>query len=301
MLSCARRLYLLCRDEAPPRHIGMMSRNDLVGWAASILPHPDRQMFLDYVDQLAIAFSGRKHPILPPPIWLDSPVHSPAEVLARDLLEAGTCPVWSAARQVAVLLQRERPRHSCFTAADESASFTFGAYSKGPFSGLCRMTLTHPNTARLLNFLIIHLCPGHRWATVGVMYNCCMPPHIDRGNSSEPNLVTSLSLHEAGEIWVECEGGTEFHEHSGALVAGSRFPVQLQTVCFAASRVVHCTCPWDSYDRVLLVAYTQGHWNSLRTPILEKLSELGFCLPTPKRPHPSPQLHLDCLPSVLRD
>ena len=163
------------------------------------------------------------------------------------------------------------------------------------------MTLTHPNTARLLNFLIIHLCPGHGWATVGVMYNCCMPPHIDRGNSSEPNLVTSLSLHEAGEIWVECEGGTEFHEHSGALVAGSRFPVQLQTVCFAASRVVHCTCPWDSYDRVLLVAYTQGHWNSLRTPILEKLSELGFCLPTPKRPHPSPQLHLDCLPSVLRD
>ena len=114
------------------------------------------------------------------------------------------------------------------------------------------------------------------------------------------NLVTSLSLHEAGEIWIECEGGTEFHEHSGMLVAGCRFPVQLQTVCFAASKVVHCTCPWDLYDRGLLVAYTPGHWNSLRAPILDRLCELGFHLPTPRCPHPPPQLHLDCLPSVLR-
>ena len=101
VLSCARRLYMRCNGAAPPRHIGMMSRNDLVGWAASFLQNPERQMFLDYADQLAAVFSGRRHPILPPPIWLDSPVHSPAEALARDLLEAGTCPLWSAACQVA--------------------------------------------------------------------------------------------------------------------------------------------------------------------------------------------------------
>ena len=56
VLSCARRLYMRCNGAAPPRHIGMMSRNDLVGWAASFLQNPDRQMFLDYADQLATAF-----------------------------------------------------------------------------------------------------------------------------------------------------------------------------------------------------------------------------------------------------
>ena len=223
LLSGCRHLCELSTRDGVPSCLGMFSRNDLVHWAVTNLDEPAKQEFLGYADELATAFSGRLHPGLPRPVWEKSQHASPAEELARNLLENGTCPLWSAARQVALLMRRERPRHACIAQNDRGESFTFGAYSKGPFAGFCRLTLTHPNSARLFNALIAHLRPDHRWASIGLMFNCLLPPHTDRGNSKDLSLVTSLSLHEAGEIWIECPGGKQFQEHAGNFVPGRIF------------------------------------------------------------------------------
>ena len=184
---------------------------------------------------------------------------------------------------------------------DEEEREREGAYSKGPFAGFCRRTITHPNSARLFNALIKHICPGHKWASVSILFNSFLPEHIDHGNSREPNLVTSLSLHEEGDIWVECQGGTEFHEHSGTLVPGQRFPVQMQSIRFTANKRLHCTCAWTAFYRVLLTAYTPSRWDTLRAPLLKNLRQLGFALPQTRQAKQSLNLHHDCLPSVLRD
>lgn len=301
LLNCCRRLIQHSQGTELPHPLGMLPLSDIVKWATDNLDDQIRQDFLVYVDNLAKSFRGQCCRSLPRPTWMKTQVTSPAEALATSLLDDGTCSLWSAARQVAVLLRREKPRHGCSSPDDEGESFTFGAYSKGPFSGFCRMTLTHPNSARLFNALISHLCPTHRWASVGVLYNCLLPLHTDQGNSKEPNLVTSLSLHDAGEIWIQCPGGTEFQEHAGILVPGQRFSVQMQAISFAAHKSLHCTCAWTAFDRVLLVAYTPGRWDALRAPQLDNLRELGFLLPDPGPKRRSPNLLDDCLPSILRD
>ena len=108
LLNCARRMYMLCIGEEPPPSVGMLPRNDLLQWLADCLSKPMHKELLAYADSLAIAFSGRAHPSLPRPIKVDAQLASSAETLARHLLESGTCPLWSAARQVALQL-REKP------------------------------------------------------------------------------------------------------------------------------------------------------------------------------------------------
>ena len=164
----------------------MLSRNDLVHWAVNNLDELVKQEFLGYADELAAVFSGRLHPGLPTTGLGEIPACKPRR---RAWLEtswrAERAPIWSAARQVALLMRRERPRHACIAQTDRGGSFTFGAYSKGPFAGFCRLTLTHPNSARLSNALIAHLRPNHRWASIGLMFNCLLPLHTDRGNSKD--------------------------------------------------------------------------------------------------------------------
>ena len=251
ILNSCRRLFAQCHRGSLPPSLGMAPYNDVIKWATDNLDSQARQIFLEYVEELAPCFSRTRCAGLPRPSRLETKVASQAEDLATHLLNDGTCPLWSAARQVALLLQRERPRHTCTASTDgsEGESFTFGAYSKGPFSGFCRLTLTHPNSARLFNAYLAHLRPTHRWASVAVLFNCLLPPHIDHGNSREPNLVTSLSLHEAGEIWIECPGGEVFQEHAGKFVPGHNFSIQLQVVTFPAHRFLHCTCAWTAFDR----------------------------------------------------
>ena len=113
VLNCCSQLYRQCTGEDLPASLGMLARNDVIHWTIEHLCEQTRLDLLAYVDNLAVAFSGRVHPRLPPPIWVDSQLASPAETLAKHLLESGTCPLWTASRQVAILLSREKPRHAC--------------------------------------------------------------------------------------------------------------------------------------------------------------------------------------------
>ena len=300
LLNCACNLFIELHGTSPAPHIGMYSINDLVQWATEQLESPQKERFLGYAVELSRVFACRAHPILPVPSQECVEKASAAEALARSLLAEGVCPVWSAARQVAGLLCHELPRHKHMTMQDNAASFTVGAFSSGPHHGLCRSTMAHPNTARLLNCLVVHLCPHHRWTTLAVLFNYATQPHIDRCNGPSPNLVISLSLHEGGEIWIAHAQGCEYLEHQGRMVRGDRFLNLLQAVRFPAHRLLHHTCAWQHFDRVTLVAYTAERWEKLGLPMHQRLEEMGFVLPDPAQPIVQPSIMQDCLPCVLR-
>ena len=152
-----------------------------------------------------------------------------AESLALHFLDAGNVPLRNATRQVVNLLQRESPRHKDVTPGAASSA-TFGVYATGPFAGMCKLTLTHPNVTRLLNCFITRLCPNHRWTTVAVLFNYQLSPHRDHGNAAMPSLVTSLSLHEDGEIWIENPQGT--------------------AVCLGWVAVILCSCKQFAFKHI---------------------------------------------------
>ena len=77
---------------------------------------------------------------------------------------------------------------------------------------------------------------------MGILFNCRTPIHVDRNSGSVPNLVTSLSLHDGGEI--EGDAGPDYQEYADGWVKGTRFSLQLQAVRFEANRRLHCTCEY---------------------------------------------------------
>jgi len=299
LLSGVRHMHLLCHGTRPPPSIGMLARNDLLAWAWQHLQEPWRALLFEYSDKLISTFCHRRHPSLPHPHWTGQRAVSEAEELARDILEEGTAPLWSAVRQVISLLQRETPRHQGVADQAEASSSTFGVYATGPFAGLCKLTLTHPNVVKLINSLVTRVSPEHRWTTVAVMFNYQTPPHRDLGNSTIPSLVTALSLHENGELWVEDPAGDEWIIHEGEQRRGFKYSLQLQALQFR-SHQLHCTCEWASFDRVVLSAYTVSRWEVLQQHWQDQLADIGFYLPERKLQPRRPGLHQDCLPCVVR-
>ncbi|CAE7308113.1 pola1 [Symbiodinium sp. CCMP2592] len=299
LLSAVRHLHVLCFGELPPRQLGMLARNDVLQWACTALREPWRRELVAYAGELSSTFSVQMHATLPVPHWQDPGSIGAAERLAMHMLEAGSAPIWSAARQLAILLDHEQPRHSMALRNGETSSVSFGAYAKGPFHGLCRKTLTHPNVAMILNCLIMRVCPRHTWTTLALHFNYGTPPHRDKQNSHH-NLVLALSLHDDGELWIETPEGDEAILFQGMEVWGIRYALQLHAVRFQAHQLLHYTCAWDTFDRVTLVAYTVQRWESLGDKVHTQLSELGFHLPE-RTVRITRDLHLDCLPCVLRD
>ena len=75
--------------------------------------------------------------------------------------------------------------------------FHVGAYRHGPHKGFCRATMSHPNRARLLNCFVTHLHGQHSWTTTAALFNYDAPPHVDKSNVEQPNLITFLSCSNA--------------------------------------------------------------------------------------------------------
>ncbi|CAE6931293.1 unnamed protein product [Symbiodinium sp. CCMP2592] len=292
--------YGWCTGQSPPAAIGLLPWNDLIAWAQQRLPAHLMMELHCYADRLDLHYAFRVHASLPLPTFEDPTRSSRAERMAQHLLESGACTLWGAARQVVAALVLELPRHAFAKAWSQGSSMTFGVYGKGPFTGLCRQTLTHSNTIRLLNQLLLRICPHHHWSTITVLHNYRTPVHLDRQNGPEPNLLMSLSFHEQGEIWIEGEDGREFVDCDEGMVRGERHSLNLQAIRFEAHRYRHCTCDWSGTDRVMLAAYTVNRWEHLAGHHLEQLERLGFVLP-PRRMVHQPGLHHDRIPTVLRD
>eukprot|EP00439_Symbiodinium_sp_Y106_P017400 s6455_g2.t1 len=184
---------------------------------------------------------------------------------------------------VANILALEMPRQLFAAQLNLGRSATFGVdYGKHQFTGICRQTLTHANTTRLLNALVLRDCPWHKWSTVALLYNFQTPVHIDQQNGPEPSLILVLS-HEGGEVWIEDSDGREYVEHQQGWLRGGRHSVHLQAVRFLTNRRRHFTCGWTWMDRVILTAYTVSRWESVADSQKERLEALGFILPERRR------------------
>ena len=143
----------------PPANIGMLARNDLLAWAQRRLQEDSMQELVAYATALDKCFANGSHAALPYPSWEDPTISKPAERLAQCLLESGAGTLWRSSRQVVSLLKMELPRHSFAALWRKEQSWTAGVYGCRQFTRICKETMTHPNTVRILNGLVLRICP----------------------------------------------------------------------------------------------------------------------------------------------
>ena len=299
-----RAVVSLCERDTgnpPPANLGMLAWNDLLAWAQLKFSEGTQQVLMEYATALDRCFTTSSSAALPYPSWEDPTTSKPAERLAQHLLDSGAGTLWHSSRQVVRLLKLELPRHSFAALWKKEQSWTAGVYGCRQFTGLCKETLTHPNAVRLLNGLVMRICPWHKWTTIAIMYNYETPLHRDNHNGPDPSLVFSLSLHEQGEIWIEDSLGTHMVESDAGWLRGASFSLQLQAIRFLAHRRHHFTCAWSEMDRVVLSAYTVNRWECISSTVQERLESLGFVLPCRRNPSRCSTAQDSLLPAVLRN
>ncbi|CAE7738719.1 unnamed protein product [Symbiodinium sp. CCMP2592] len=259
-----------------PAEAGMLSYNDLLHLAIQTFAH-ERMQELSY-------YLARLQPCLPRSLDTHMPFPhgdldertSSAEILSWHLLQDAQSPLWNAVR-TAVRALTWRPGRQRFS--DGSANnVTFGAFARGPI-GLCADTVRHGSFCRLLNRLIEHICPAHKWTTFSLNLNVRTPPHRDQSNSKTGTLLLSLSHHDEGSVWVESWQGTDYEETDYGLLSGRPFSLAFQALIFPAHNHVHCTRGWSLTDRITLAAYSISDPGRLSSAHKATLVDLGFHLP----------------------
>ena len=271
-----------------PPAIGLAPVNDIVQCACALLDEAERIVFMAYYEQLALHRRRALDTFMPEPAPVLTNVLSRAEALARYFLMDGQSPIWTAARQVVAELEWCQDKHSI--APKQGGSVLLGAYSCGPFAGLCKMTKSHASVCRLLNRLIQHLGGNldrpQYWSTIAVNMDLRLPPHKDSGNFPTSNLVFSLTHHSDGGLWIEDGCGQEPLSHTAASRCGKVYKLGLHSLSFPAHRLVHATCEWKFTNRIILSAYCAGQTHQLKPDQRSLLRDLGFVLP-PLPPEPS--------------
>ena len=254
--------------------LSMASRNDLVAEAMQQLKPPHRQMFLDYLESLVAALPPGTDQAFPAFV-VHRPPATTAELLATELLKAEHGSLWVAARQVISELQF-RPVPRAFDAAQ--LCFKLGAYGHRSFVGLHQETKVHEATCVLLNAFVKLVRPSHCWSTLSINVDSRALPHRDPQNSGL-SLVIGVSHFNGGSLWIEQAGGDCFEDIAGELVPGVCMPVSGQAVLFDARACLHSVREWSGGNRLTLIAYCIGQYNSLCCEHREQLLALGFQLP----------------------
>ena len=201
-----------------------------------------------------------------------------------QILANGQCSMWESVRQVASLLNFERPRHKNMVEQAQAYSFTVGVYARQQLVGLAKETLTHSNVCRLFCSYTEHLCPSFCWTTLAVHLNYEAPVHKDPANGPHQNLLTLISSTEKGGIWIQCPEGRDFQEVQGRMCGGSFYQLQDQYMIFPAHQLWHASQTWDQLDRYTIVAYTVRNWAHLQPSMQDTLKRLGFRLPASPDP-----------------
>ena len=150
------------------------------------------QAYLQYSLGLSRALPSYPGSALPAPTPLKGDGYSRAEILAHDLLAWGQCSLWEAVRQVVGHLCFEKPRHKNMSDQPGAHSFTIGIFARPQLVGLCKATLQHANTSKLLCHFVAHLCSSFRWTTLAIHLNYSAPVHRDFANSADQSLLALL-------------------------------------------------------------------------------------------------------------
>ncbi|CAE7446198.1 unnamed protein product [Symbiodinium necroappetens] len=264
-----------------PPALGLAPVNDIVHGACELLQDTEQALFLQYYEKLAACRRRALDTHMPEPAPVLTDILCRAEALARYYLMEGQAPIWTAARQVVAELEWTVDKHS--VAPNTGGNVLLGAYSSGPFAGLCKLTKSHASVCRLLNRLVQHLGGAldrpQYWSTLAINMDLRLPPHKDRGNFPTSNLVFSLTHHSEGGVWIEDGCGQAYLSPSGVPRCGTVFKLGLQSLSFPAHRMTHATCDWHLTNRVILSAYCAGQTHHLKLDQRMLLRDLGFVLP----------------------
>ena len=217
---------LLEPDDSPAAFLTMCTRNELICVAQKMLKGQQREQFLIYANQLAQAITAQTVVALPEPVFAHSAGSSRAERLAREFLQEGQAPLWSAVREVA----RDLGYAADTRVISTGYIFRLGLYNKGGLVGLTSETKKHPCACRLINSLVITTLGTHQWTSLSVNLNCGTEVHKDHGNATEttlPSLQIGLSHHIDGHLWVESPAGNVYMEHfKEGFMCGKTYPDQ---------------------------------------------------------------------------
>ncbi|CAE7228630.1 RE1, partial [Symbiodinium sp. CCMP2456] len=164
----------------------------------------------------------------------------------------------------------------------------YGVFRHGGRVGLTKATYDKPWVAELFARIFLDRCPEAEFSAVYVSVNTSKELHVDSNNlTGMPNYVCPLALpRSGGDLWIELKGGdvvqgkiTEMIDQRGIPRYGCIQPLSVGEVVVFNPHKRHAVLPWKGL-RVVLVGYTPGVPQNLKTPEREILSRLGFPVPS---------------------
>ena len=162
-------------------------------------------------------------------------------------------------------------------------SVVFGAYSRGGIRGIAAATFQFPGLTALALRLVKHAAPQAPFTSLALLIQTCAPPHKDKYNLPQNNIIVPLDLPPSGAgggIWVEDPNGADIREvRTGLQVRGRVEPLQRLQAFHLDPHQWHSTEPWSSGRRVLLVAFSVKGSLLLTPQERADLLTVGFPLP----------------------
>ena len=253
----------------------LFTRNEIVYAAMQVLKADSLQHFLEYADMLARSNIMDVLVNVPEPDDEPGPYASRAEILAYHYLQEGRCALWTAVRSVA----RDLPFDEDPRSFTHGHTLRLGLYNKGGLTGLSGATKQHRSTCRLLNFMIRTIKHDHCWTNLAVNLNNSTAVHRDLGNADNHSLLIGISHCDNGQLWVQCEQGTDYVDAEAGMLAGNVYPTSGCAVAFNSRASRHATMPWQGGDRLVILAYTARMHAMARPKYGELLEDLGFVPP----------------------
>ena len=162
-----------------------------------------------------------------------------------------------------------------------------GLYVKGGIHGFYKHTKHFPNVCRVLNQLLLAVCPGHCWSAITIGANNRTLPHRDKWNHEGDSLLLGVSHQVDGGLWVESAGGSHYDECQEQLLAGVLMDTISTGVLFNGRSCWHATQSWTGGNRVVIVAYVPGHAERVKDAHLafcRLCAEQSSCIPLAGRP-----------------
>ena len=224
-----------------PQDITLFAYNDLTHWAFQNLSAQHQEDLKSYLASPTAKVETARTASLPCSLPL-LPQATEAELLAFHQLEEQGSTIWTAVRSLLRHLPWEDmtrwPTLKGPLPAPRSSTLRLGAFYR-VVPGLFQQTQRHPNVTRLLNQLVAHCHPGHRWSSLELLRNTLSPPHRDTKNTDDGTLLLQLSVNEGGFVWVEDANGTVYQDVPGqpGLIGGTEYDLNGLCLLFRANQL----------------------------------------------------------------
>eukprot|EP00439_Symbiodinium_sp_Y106_P038374 s5198_g4.t1 len=231
-----------------PAAISLATRNELVTIAQAALRPGAFERLMRVLAEVDATLSGTVIIRYPEPVYVNTCRSMEAEAIADSHLLEGAGSLWSAVREVVRSLTFEADGRVIAS----GRSLQLGLYQKGGLVGMHRHTAAHRAACRLINAAVLTSHSTHRWTTLTIGYNNATLPHLDRGNSEDPehlSLLIGVTHHRGGELWVQGSEGTHYMDTDQGILPGTLLQTSAQAVLFDGRGRMHSTMPWSDGDR----------------------------------------------------